>query len=98
MPNEPEEVELEESPVETGVRQAQHMHNLLDDIKEMSVQAAIELETMAEYAEGSEEIEDEPSELREAAAMLRTVYNRVEVGDSNIAKQVNKVRQEEDDV
>lgn len=92
MPDEPEDVELEESPVETGVRQAQHMHNLLDQIKEMSVQAAIELETMAEYADESDTIENEARELQEAAAMLRTVYNRVEVGDSNLAKQVKDSR------
>jgi hypothetical protein len=72
------------------VQQANQFHSQLDMIKEWAHNNAASMEARADTLEDHDvDLEDEPSpdELREAASLMRTLYHRIELGDSNIVKQ-----------
>lgn len=68
---------------EEAAGQADAMHSQLNQMKEMALGAAGELEARADNADDSDSAEN----LREAAEHLRTVYKRIEHGDRTMVRQ-----------
>lgn len=69
--------------VEQAVQQATQFHHLIDGAKEWSRETATELRVKAALADENGEAE----ELEQIAGMVRSVNQRIERGDTNLARQ-----------
>jgi hypothetical protein len=69
--------------VEQAVQQATQFHQLIDGAKEWSRETSAELRVKAALADSDEETE----ELEQIAGMVRSVNQRIERGDTNLARQ-----------
>lgn len=69
-------------------QQAQQVHARLDEFKNWAVDEAGEIRTRADVLEEVDEISpEEAAQRRQVADVVRSIYERIEMGDSNRAKQ-----------
>lgn len=91
----PDVPELPED-LQEKLQQAQQIHAQLDEAKNWAVDAATEIRTRADVLEGVDELgADEADQRRQVADIIRSIYERIEQGDSNKAKQVRPQAPEE---
>lgn len=84
-----DDVELPEE-VQESFQQAQQIQQQLDQFKAWAGDRSREIRTRADVLEEVGEIDEaEADQRRQVASLVSTIYERIEYGDSNQAKQGN---------